>query len=140
MEGLISLEDLRSLARKYRALITIHHALASWDDARARTLDAAIAEEFPGALRELQTLDVNVLDDRARALEEAIAGGAPEPWMLWMADYHRTLRRLLADKRAGRLARAPGGRVNQLVMAELAARYGVPAAAIADALFPSRRR
>lgn len=98
--------DLAALARKYRTLVEIHRALAAWDDARARALDGALAREFPGALRELQTLSIERLDERAAALERAARGDEPPaPWMLWMHDFHALYRAALHLKR--RLARRP---------------------------------
>jgi hypothetical protein len=91
--------QLAALERKYRTLMEIHRALAAWDDARAAALDHALAEEFPGALRELQTLPLDVLEARAGALAAAVAGASPDPWMLWMSDYHALLRAALRIKR-----------------------------------------
>lgn len=91
--------QLAALERKYRTLMEIHRALAAWDDARAATLDHELAEEFPGALRELQTLPLEVLEARAAALAGAVGGAAPEAWMLWMCDYHALLRAALRIKR-----------------------------------------
>lgn len=91
--------QLAALERKYRTLMEIHRALVAWDDARAAELDHELAEEFPGALRELQTLPLEVLEARAAALAAAVGGAAPEPWMLWMGDYHALLRAALRIKR-----------------------------------------
>jgi hypothetical protein len=91
--------QLAALERKYRTLMEIHRALAAWDDARAAELDHELAEEFPGALRELQTLPLELLEARAAALGAAVGGAAPEPWMLWMWDYHALLRAALRIKR-----------------------------------------
>jgi hypothetical protein len=91
--------QLQALERKYRTLMEIHRALAAWDDARAAELDHELAEEFPGALRELQTLPLEVLEARAAALAAAVEGASPDPWMLWMGDYHALLRAALRIKR-----------------------------------------
>jgi hypothetical protein len=90
---------LAALERKYRTLMEIHRALAAWDDARAAELDQQLAEEFPGALRELQTLPLEVLEARAVALAAAGEGGPEAPWMRWMGDYHALLRAALRIKR-----------------------------------------
>jgi hypothetical protein len=64
----------------------------------------ALAREFPGALRELDTVALDDLDARRHALASASAGGSVEPWMAWMVAYHATMRAALAVK--ARLARS----------------------------------
>ena len=96
-----TVEQLRALARKYRTLVEIHRALAAYDDAGARLLDARLAAEFPGALRELQTQPMDELERRAAALEAAAArdGVVVEPWMEWLRAYHALLRAALDHRR-----------------------------------------
>jgi hypothetical protein len=144
---------LRALARKYERL-------AGWrgqrDGGASATRDElrALAAEFPGCLRELDTLGLAELTRRASACAAAGDGtAAPEPWMAWIGGYHDLMRRAFAarDRRArgesgatdDELERAalspPGGRMGVVVLRALAARFGVPAATIAAALFPVRR-
>ncbi len=85
--------DLRGLAAKYRRLSALG-AETSKDDLRA------VANEFPGALRELDTLGAPELTRRADATESAAAGGPLEPWMAWIWAYHRLMRATLALKRS----------------------------------------
>jgi hypothetical protein len=145
--------DLRALAGKYQRLAGWRGqrdggALATRDELRA------LAAEFPGCLRELDTLGVEELARRASACAAAADGTtAPEPWMPWIAGYHDLMRRAFAvrERRArgesgetdGDFERAvlspPGGRMAVVVLRSLAARFGVPAATIAAALFPVRR-
>jgi hypothetical protein len=144
---------LRALARKYERL-------AGWrgqrDGGSSATRDElrALAGEFPGCLRELDTLGPEELARRARACAAAGDGATPaEPWMAWIAGYHDLMRRAFAarDRRArgesgetddefGRAVLSPpGGRMGVVVVRALAVRFGVPAATIAAALFPVRR-
>jgi hypothetical protein len=58
--------------------------------------------------------------------------------MAWIAAYHDLVAETLAARARGR-ARAPGGRINVVVLRALSERFGVPAAALARALFPVRR-
>jgi hypothetical protein len=99
-----SAEELRQLARKYRALADLWRA--GYSDASDEALAAfrPIASEFPGALREYQMVPQGELDRRAEALERAAEGGPRQPWMDWMHGYHALMRAALAIKR--RLARA----------------------------------
>jgi hypothetical protein len=147
-----ALSDLRALARKYERL-------AGWrgqrDGGASATRDElrALAAEFPGCLRELDTLGAPELARRALACAGAVEGtAAAEPWMAWIAGYHDLMRRAFAarDRRArGESGDAddferavlspPGGRMGVVVLRALAARFGVPAATIAAALFPVRR-
>jgi len=72
----------------------------------ARAELRALAREFPGSLRELDTVHMEEIDRRARALIEAADGVvAVEAWMTWMSAYHATMRTALFVK--ARVARAP---------------------------------
>ncbi len=144
---------MRALARKYERL-------AGWrgrrDEGSSATRDElrALAGEFPGCLRELDTLGATELARRALACAGAAEGTTgTEPWMAWIAGYHDLMRRAFAarDRRARGASGAsdddferailspPGGRMAVVVMRALADRFGVPAATIAAALFPVRR-
>lgn len=144
---------LRALARKYQRL-------AAWRGQRDEGSSAtrgelrALAAEFPGCLRELDTLGATELARRALVCAGAAEGTTPgEPWMAWIDGYHALMRRAFAarDRRVRGLSgesdddfeRAvlspPGGRMGVVVLRALAFRFGVPAATIAAALFPVRR-
>jgi hypothetical protein len=145
-------ETLGALAGKYRTL-------ADWRARReggaAATRDElrALAAAFPGCLRELDTLGGPELERRAAACSTAAAGGASEPWMAWIAAYHALMRAAWRVRAGGdpdpdpdlppgfaaAVRRPPGGRVSVAVIRTLGARFGVPAASIAAALFPVRR-
>lgn len=61
-----------------------------------------LAGEFPGALREIDELPVLMIARRIDQLTRVIdQRQPPEPWMLWMVDYHGYLRAALRIKRMG---------------------------------------
>ena len=148
-----SSDGLLALAAKYQRLTALR-ARRDGDGAPAtRDELRALAAEFPGCLRELDTLGPAELDRRTAACAAVVAGAAPEPWMAWIDGYHVLMRRALAA-RSGRArgdARAaagdfeqavlspPGGRMSVVILRTLATRFGVPASTIAAALFPARR-
>jgi hypothetical protein len=145
--------DAAALARKYAALVELRARRDTGGDPRGGGHLRALAAEFPGCLRELDTLGLPELERRARVAAAASADGrAAEPWLAWIGAYHELMRDALALRdpaRAGTVAvdaafaeavRAPPhGRVGVVVLRALAARFGVPAATIASALFPVRR-
>jgi len=148
--------SLRALARKYQQL-------AAWrgrrdGDGPGATRDQlrALAAEFPGCLRELDTLGAAELARRADACARAADdAAAAEAWMPWVDGYHALVRRALAAREARRRGEVPaeggpdgfeaavlappGGRMGVVVMRALAERFGVPADTISAALFSLRR-
>lgn len=125
----------------------------------ARAELRAFAAEWPGALKELDTLPTDEIAKRVQLCAE----GADEPWMAWSLRYHELMRAALAIRRgeapaagasgasdtgAARVdeefARAakkpPHGRLNVVVFAALAREFDVTAREIWDALFPRRGR
>lgn len=165
--------DRQALLRKYRQL-------ATWRRARDRDPDAAVdraalralALEFPGALRELDTLGEAELDRRIQSLEAPVGLEPVETWMVWIVTYHRWMRAALdvkarlggrrrvdeatrralsaaASQAAGvpvdgafvdAIAHPPHGRLSQLVLAHVARTLDAPSVALANTLFPPRRR
>jgi hypothetical protein len=158
--------ELLPLARKYATLLSLRRERARGEPVPDRAVFKALADEFPGALNELDTLPMDELERRAAAVAGAAAGGPAEPWMAWMVSYHALLKTALAIKlrvrdkasldttRAARIAvdagvdqgfveavaKPPAGRLNRLVFATLADRFGAPEEAIKRALFPRGRR
>jgi hypothetical protein len=164
------------LARKYGALVELRRRRDAGGDARGGADGPsarggplrALAAEFPGCLRELDTLGLSELERRAAA---AASNAPAEPWMTWIAAYHALMRAALAVRDPARAAAArgdaaalaalatvaadeaapldvafvaavlapPDGRVGVVVLRALAARFGVPATTIAATLFPTRR-
>jgi hypothetical protein len=158
-----------ALARKYDALVELRRRRDAGGGAAGGGALRALAAEFPGCLRELDTLGLPELERRARAAEAAAAGAPAEPWVAWIAAYHALMRGALAVRdparaktirgnpaalatlasAAGGLAvdetfvaavlEPPGGRVGVVILRAVAARFDIPAATIAAALFPARR-
>jgi len=130
---------LDGLARKYRALVTLRTRRDGGGPATTRDELRQLAGEFPGCLRELDTLGPEEMARRAAATAAAAGGGPREPWMDWIAGYHALMGEALAARAQGKTIVAPEGRLNVKVLRELGARFGVEAATIAATLFPVRR-
>ncbi|MEP7119924.1 MAG: hypothetical protein ABJE95_03395 [Byssovorax sp.] len=86
---------LLRLAEKYRTLGALRRARAAGGEVPVRAVFKALAEEFPGCLNELDTLQIEEIDARAEALASAASGGPIEAWMIWLAGYHALLRAAL---------------------------------------------
>ena len=138
------------LARKYAALAALRARRDSDGPPATRGELRELAAEFPGCLRELDTLGRDELARRATVVAAAATGGAaPEPWMYWIAAYHEAMRRALVARAPGaggagqgsKVGRAAGpeGRLNVVILRQLSLHFGVPAETIAHALFPVRR-
>lgn len=149
-----------ALARKYAALVALRRRRDDGGDPAGGGALRALAAEFPGCLRELDTLGLPELERRAKACADPTCD---EPWLDWIAAYHALMRAAFAvraeagtpEELATRASRAAGvtldeafvaavlsppqGRVGVVVLRALAARFGVPAPEIASALFPVRR-
>jgi hypothetical protein len=151
------------LARKYAALVALRRRRDGGGDPAGGGALRALAAEFPGCLRELDTLGLAELERRAAAC----AGDADDvddgDWLDWIAHYHALMRGALAARAASgdpaalvaaasaaagltldeTFVRAvlapPHGRMSVVIFQALAARFGVPAAEIAATLFPVRR-
>jgi hypothetical protein len=136
--------ELRALADKYARMSALRATLgrgtpSTEDRERLRVL----ARDFPGALRELDTIDDAELARRRIASQQA----EPAPWLRWMAAYHALMRRALAlrsgaadveDDFAAAIRAPRHGRMNVVVFEALARRFALPVATLWDALFPSR--
>lgn len=132
-------ETLATLARKYRALVALRGRRDRGGPAATRDELRGLAAEFPGCLRELDTLGPGELARRAAAVEAAAEGGPREPWMDWIAAYHALMAEALAARGRGESVAAPEGRLNVMVLRALGGRFGVVASTIAETLFPLRR-
>jgi hypothetical protein len=142
-------DRLQALARKYRRLVDLRGKRDSDGPAATRAELRALAGEFPGALRELDTLGPAELARRAGACGAALGGAAQEPWMAWIDGFHALMRRALEARAGGRggaddferlVLAPPDGRMLPVVVQEVAAAFGVPPEQVAATLFPSRRR
>jgi hypothetical protein len=93
-----ALEELRA---KYAQMLAMRVAHASGDDdvdeARARM--AELASRFPGALREIDDLELAEIRRRIGALDEVLEGTREvEPWMEAVALFHAMARGALSAK------------------------------------------
>lgn len=112
-------KNVSCLRDKYREIKRLREVDACADKLEARTHMAALAQRFPGALRELDRLPMRVIDDRLTQLDRFLERGEPLPaWAPLQISYHGLMRAALRIKRmfAGQSSVAP-------VLAELASRY-----------------
>lgn len=137
-----ALAGLRALAAKYRELALLRRARERGEPTPPKEVFRRLAAKHPGALYELDTLEVVVIEARAEALERVIAGqGEVESWMRWMVRYHHLVHEELGARRR---TRAPGGgpraRATALAIAQIAAEDGVTVDEVSRALFARQRR
>ena len=172
---MIGKDHLAALVHKYAVMAELRASLPSHEAAQAgaeasagdRQKLRALAKEFPGALRELDTLPTEEIARRRDALERAAAGDAAADWMTWMHGYHALMRAALAIKVrlahgaeitaeqlatiardcgasvdedfAAAVASPPHGRLNVVVFDRLATQLGVASKTIWDELYPPRK-
>jgi hypothetical protein len=91
-------EALAGLLGKYETLAELRRARARGEPVPERSVFKALADAFPGALHELDTLPLALIDARIEALRAAASGGPEEPWMAWMLGYHALMRAALRVK------------------------------------------
>ncbi len=90
-----SREDLLRLAEKYARLADLRQRRDA-DQHPAPAILRALSTEYPGCLRELDTLGLTEL--QRRSATAARHDAPPEPWMPWVLAYHRVLRAALIIK------------------------------------------
>jgi hypothetical protein len=100
-------DTLDQLRRKYGEMLSMRLASDSGADtkARARQRMAELASRFPGALREIDELELAVIRERIERLDAALRGERPvERWMEAVGLFHALARGALLAKRwlAGR--------------------------------------
>jgi hypothetical protein len=129
--------DLRALAAKYRQLADLRARRDASQTTGRETL-RALAAEYPGCLRELDTLGLPELMRRARAAEAAAQGGAgpgepepqpqpePQPWLAWIWGYHRLMKATLQVKRAVGRTGLPEGEERRRLLEEATRQVGWP--------------
>jgi len=88
----------RGLRDKYLEIKRLR--LADATEAQARPALSALVQRFPGALRELDRLEMAALDGRLETLDAVLSGSleAP-PWLHWQASYHGWMRAALRMRR-----------------------------------------
>ena len=149
--------DLRALRDKYERMLRLRllHARAKaepeFDEPDPRLAMAELAREFPGALREIDTLPTDALHQRIAALIAAERDpSGVEPWMHAQVAFHRLARGILTVKRwlagrpvtprleadfAGAVARLPNGGDAMAWASELAAVSAPPRGRLMDLVY-----
>jgi len=90
--------DLDALRGKYTTMVALRVERLPEDEMRRRM--AELAQRFPGALRELDDLELGEIRRRVEALEAVLQGTLqPEPWMEAVALFHALTRGALVVKR-----------------------------------------
>jgi hypothetical protein len=100
-------DTLVQLRRKYGEMLSMRlaHDSGVETEARARQRMAELASRFPGALREIDELELAVIRERIERLDAALRGDGPvERWMEAVGLFHSLARGALRAKRwlAGR--------------------------------------
>jgi len=98
----VSADDILALLRKYEELLRLRQEGGpdSQTESDPRPALAALAAEFPGALRELDQLPLSDLEARIAALRSVVRGEeGPGPWMAVQARFHHLMRGALLAKR-----------------------------------------
>ena len=137
---------LTSLLDKYERMRALRGRLGRGTPAPAeRAQLRSLAADFPGALRELDTLSTAEIDHRLTVAQVAARGEGAPAWLLWTAVYHTLMKRALASRRGapateGERLPLPQGRLNVLVFAALALRFELAAEVLWDRLFPATGR
>jgi hypothetical protein len=90
-----SREELLALAAKYQTLLAWRREHAEQGAIADRALLRALSQKFPGALRELDSVPLDVIEARIVQLTGAAQGSPVEPWMNWMVAYHQLMRAAL---------------------------------------------
>jgi hypothetical protein len=98
-----TLATLAALREKYREIKRLRdeHATGSSRDPRARM--KALALRFPGALRELDELPMELVESRLATLDAVVTGALAAPeWVTLQIGYHAMMRLALRIKRMAR--------------------------------------
>ncbi len=98
----VPLAALVELRAKYAQMLAMRVAHASGDDdaAEARARMAEVASRFPGALREIDDLELGEIQRRIEALDDVVqARQEVEAWMEAVALFHGMARGALCAKR-----------------------------------------
>ena len=90
--------ELGRLAYKYKTLAELRRDRAGGGEPPPARVFKALAGEFPGALQELDTLPLEVIEERESALARAADGGEVSPWMEWLHGFHTLMRAALRVK------------------------------------------
>jgi hypothetical protein len=145
----------RDLLDKYIEMLALRRLDASGELVDPKPRMRALAKRFPGALREIDELPLEIIQSRIDALrrhamEGADQEGEPEKWVVAMLRFHVAMRDVLAIKRIlgrreitpalrtaaervssgwdlERIARPPTGKLTELVFEHIAKSMGIDA-------------
>lgn len=160
-----SADELLALAEKYATLGELRRAHARGEPHPPREVLRELARRFPGALNELDTMTLELIDERASKLRNASKTRRTEPWMGIVHSYHALYRAALvlkpllaklgaddarareAAERAGlddelvrAIAKPPRGRLTDVVLARVARDHAETEEAVARLVLPRPRR
>jgi hypothetical protein len=97
--GLASKNEIAALLRKYEEILRLRRLAAAGDVGDPRRAMAALALEFPGALREADALPLSELEHRVGALRDVQRALAPSAlWMDAITRFHALTRGALCAK------------------------------------------
>jgi hypothetical protein len=92
---------LHALADKYRVMHELRARVGQHARQPPRDCLRALAQRFPGALRELDELPLATIETRLFAIVRVLElGSAPERWMILQSAYHGRLRAVLRIKQS----------------------------------------
>jgi len=95
-----------ALREKYREIKRLRDEHTSGSDADPKPRMKALAQRFPGALRELDELPMVLVELRLATLEAVVTGALPAPeWVKLQIGYHAVMRFALRIKRMARSER-----------------------------------
>ena len=96
----VTLAALEELRAKYAQMLAMRVAHAAGDEDEARARMAEVASRFPGALREIDDLELAEIERRIEVLGEVLeARREAEPWMEAVVLFHAMARGALCAKR-----------------------------------------
>jgi hypothetical protein len=97
---MVSREALQGLRGKYREMLAMRLAHDRREEKDPRARMAELSLRFPGALREIDELELGAIRQRLVALDAVLQGtGAVEGWMEAIARFHALARGALCAKR-----------------------------------------
>ncbi len=88
----------QDLAEKYEEMLRLRRLDEAGLNPDPKAAMRALARRFPGALREIDELPMQLLEERAAEASRVAAGGRAPLWLLAFAGYHPLLRALIRVK------------------------------------------
>lgn len=85
-------DELLALEGKYAQIEVLRRARERGEPIPEKEVFKALADRFPGALRELDRLPMDAITLRREQLARALENESVAPWMAWMVAYHELMR------------------------------------------------